>query len=88
MVGLEAMSRGRPVVGFAAGGIPDWLADGVAGVLVPAGDINGLARAMDRLLADQELARTLGQGAARLAVEQFSHANYLSQVMNSLESAT
>jgi len=87
MVGLEAMSRGRPVVGFAAGGIPDWLMDGVAGLLVPAGDVEGFARAMDRLLADHELADNLGRGAARLAAEKFSHEGYLRELMSSLESA-
>ena len=87
MVGLEAMSRGRPVVGFAAGGIPDWLADGVAGLLVPAGDVEGFARAMDRLLADHELADSLGRGAARLAAKKFSHDGYLHELMSSLESA-
>ena len=87
MVGLEAMSRGRPVVGFAAGGIPDWLADGVAGLLVPAGDIEGFARVMDRLLADHELANSLGRGAASLAAEKFSHAGYLGELMMSLERA-
>ncbi len=87
MVGLEAMSRGRPVVGFAAGGIPDWLADGVAGLLVPAGDVEGFARAMDRLLEDQNLAASLGRGAAKLAAEKFSHRSYLDNLMRSLESA-
>ena len=88
MVGLEAMSRGRPVVGFAAGGIPDWLADGLAGLLVPAGDIDEFARAMDRLLADQKLAESLGRGAAKLAAEKFSHHGYLRELMVSLEGAT
>ena len=86
MVGPEAMSRGRPVVAFAAGGIPDWLEDGVSGFLVPPGDINGLASAMDRLLSQPGLAESLGRGAAKTVAHRLTHHNYMSNLRNTLES--
>lgn len=85
MVGPEAMSRGRPVVAFDVGGIPDWLEDGVSGLLVPPGDINGLARAMDRLLSKPDLAESLGQGAARVSAHRLTHRGYLTNLRNTLE---
>ena len=67
MVGLEAMEHARPVVGFAVGGIPDWLEHGVTGRLAPAGDTRALARALGELLADPEQVRAMGQnGYARV----------------------
>ena len=85
MVGPEAMSRGRPVVAFDVGGIPDWLEDGVSGLLVPPGDINGLAGAMDRLLSKPDLAESLGQGAAKIAAHRLTHRGYLANLRNTLE---
>lgn len=85
MVGPEAMARGRPVVAFSAGGIPDWLADGVSGLLVPPGDVQGLAAAMGRLLADPGLAAHMGQAAARQVRNHLSHRGYLDSLKRSLE---
>jgi len=85
MVGVEAMARGRAVVGFDAGGIRDWLSSGVNGVLAPAGNVEILARAIDRLLADPEYTRTLGEQAARVAGMQFTHGRYLGEMQTLLE---
>lgn len=85
MVGIEAMARGRAVAAFAAGGIPDWLQDGVNGVLAPAGDIDKLAGAIRGLLADPEYTRTLGTRAAAVAAQQFTHAHYLDAMEKLLE---
>lgn len=85
MVGPEAMARGRPVVAFSAGGIPDWLTDGVSGLLVPPGDVQGLAAAMGRLLADPELAARMGQAAAKQVHRDLSHRGYLESLKRSLE---
>lgn len=59
----EAMSRGKAVIGSDVGGIPDMVADGVTGLLVPPGDVAALAAAMRRLLDDEPLRETLGARA-------------------------
>jgi glycosyltransferase involved in cell wall biosynthesis len=60
---IEAFTRGRPVIGSAAGGIPDIVKPERNGLLVPPGDPERLADALVRVLSDRELARRLGSGA-------------------------
>jgi glycogen(starch) synthase len=60
---LEAMQAGLPIVASETGGIPDVVEDGVNGLLVPPGDPEALARAIDRILSDGDLARRLSEGA-------------------------
>jgi glycosyltransferase involved in cell wall biosynthesis len=52
---LEAQATGVAVVGTRAGGIPDFVFDGDNGLLVPSGDAEALAKALDRLVTDPEL---------------------------------
>lgn len=63
LVVLEAMALGTPVVATAAGGTPEAVDDGGTGLLVPVGDVNALAAALDRLLADALLRDELGRAA-------------------------
>jgi glycogen(starch) synthase len=58
---LEAMAEGTPVVGSRTGGILDTIQDGENGLLVGPGDSEGLARAIDRVLADDRFAASIGQ---------------------------
>jgi glycosyltransferase involved in cell wall biosynthesis len=60
---LEAMQAGLPIVASETGRIPDVMEDGVNGLLVPPGDPEALARAIDRILSDGDLARRLSEGA-------------------------
>ncbi len=61
LVFLEAGAYGLPVVATRTGGVSDAVQDGQTGLLVEAGDVDGLANALLRLLTDAELARRLGQ---------------------------
>jgi glycosyltransferase involved in cell wall biosynthesis len=65
IVALEAMDAGVPVVASATGGLAEVVDDGETGLLVPPGDAGALADAIGRLVADVELRRRLGDGAAR-----------------------
>lgn len=58
---LEAMAAGRPVVASSSGGITDLVEDGETGILVPPGDAVALARAMESLIDDPAMARTMGR---------------------------
>jgi glycosyltransferase involved in cell wall biosynthesis len=65
---VEAFCRGRGVVASRVGGIPDLVVDGESGLLVPPEDVQALADALVRALADRELAERLG-AAARRSIE-------------------
>ncbi len=72
VVAREAMAHGRPVVASAVGGLLDAVEDGVTGLLVPPRDPRALRAAIERLLADADLRRRLGETARAAAGEQFS----------------
>lgn len=64
MVLLEAQAAGLPVVSFTCKcGPRDVITDGIDGLLVPEGDIAGLAAGMKRLMEDENLRRTMGAAA-------------------------
>lgn len=50
MVAAEAAAHGLPAVAFAAGGVPDAVADGLSGRLIPAGDHSAFSQAASELL--------------------------------------
>jgi glycosyltransferase involved in cell wall biosynthesis len=62
---VEAMAAGRPVVATNVGGNPDAVRPST-GMLVPPGDPNAFARALEQVLANEDLRRRMG--AAGLAI--------------------
>ena len=76
-VGLEAMRYGLPVVAFDAGGIREWLMNGVNGFLVPLMDRTEFAARIDQLLQDKALARQMGTRGRQLADQKFSFTRYI-----------
>ncbi len=68
LVYLEAMARGKPVIGGAHGGAPEVIEDGKTGYLVHHGDAPQLATSIEALLADPALGREMGaRGRERVA---------------------
>lgn len=77
MIGLEAMNHGRPVVGFDAGGIGDWLKDGKTGFLVPENDPAAFAKSLERILSDTPLAQKMGEEARKTVSDEYDFDGYL-----------
>jgi glycosyltransferase involved in cell wall biosynthesis len=71
VVAIEALAAGRPVVGTRVGGMAHVVRDGESGFLVEAGDVDGLAGALERLARDPELRARMG-AAGRDVVDRFS----------------
>lgn len=63
---LEAMAASLPVVATNVGGVPEAVADGETGLLVPLGEVDALSAAIERLVRDPALRRRMGAaGRAR-----------------------
>jgi glycosyltransferase involved in cell wall biosynthesis len=80
IVYLEAWCSGVPVIGARAGGVPDVIDDGRDGLLVRFGDDAGLAAAIERLLADRDEARRLGQAGQRKVLRELTWERKYDQV--------
>jgi glycosyltransferase involved in cell wall biosynthesis len=79
---LEALCRGRAVVGARAGGIPDVVWDGETGLLVDPARPDEIADALVRLLSDRALAERLGAGGrARSAAWTYTPEEYADRVV-------
>lgn len=69
---LEGALYKLPTVASAVGGIPELIVDGENGFLVAPGDSGELAQRLNRLLADQELRRRLGENFFTHVRDNFS----------------
>jgi len=65
IVFLEAMAAGLPIVAARAAAVPELVVDGECGILVPPGDVEAFAAALERILSDEELRKRLGEGGRR-----------------------
>jgi starch synthase len=79
IVNLEAMACGAAVVASRVGGIPEVVADGQSGILVPPGDPVALAAALNALAGDPDRAAAMGRRGRERAVAEFSWASVAAQ---------
>ena len=77
---LEAMALRRPMIATAVGGVPEMIANGRTGLLVPPRDADALATAISRLLTDHPLADTIARAGHDFVHANFSLAHMLSAV--------
>lgn len=68
---VEAAAAGIPVVATKVGGVSDIVEDGHTGLLVSSGDVEALARAIMRVIADVPLRQKLGVSAAERARSEY-----------------
>jgi glycosyltransferase involved in cell wall biosynthesis len=69
---LESIACGTPVVGFATGGIPDMIRDGISGILVPPQDIAALSSAIIRFIQDPIMLKEYKTNCRRISIEDYS----------------
>jgi colanic acid/amylovoran biosynthesis glycosyltransferase len=79
---MEAGACGVPVVATAVGGVPELIADGLTGIVTPAGSASALAEALERLLRNRKLAARMGAAARRRVETQFSLARQVDNLLS------
>ena len=72
MVALEAMERARPVIASSVGGLPEIVADGETGLVVPSADADALADAMVALAGNLPRASAMGSAGRERALSAFT----------------
>ena len=72
LVVIEGMAAGKPVVATAAGGVLDIIEDGVNGLLVPCKDSKAMAKAILRIISNQDKAEQMSLAACQRVAEKFT----------------
>jgi glycosyltransferase involved in cell wall biosynthesis len=80
MVLIEAMAMKKPVVATRMGGPLDIMLDEQTGFLVSPGNTKEMAGAIERLLADKELASDMGRNGKKRVIDMFTKERYARQV--------
>jgi glycosyltransferase involved in cell wall biosynthesis len=83
---IEAMSCGVPVVASASGAIPEVVAQGITGMLTPAGDASAMADAVEALARDQALRRGIAEASVARVREMFSIESAVQKTLQVYES--
>ncbi len=83
-----AMSFGRAVVSSDVGELGRTVLDGVTGYVVPAGDIEALADALERAVSDPAAAERLGQAARRRMLTEAGWDRVAATLESQLQSAS
>lgn len=69
---LEASASALPIVATAVGGVPELLSDGYNALLVQPGDTTAMAKALECLITNPQLAKSLAHAARHRVIEDFS----------------
>ena len=86
IVNLEAMACGTAVVASKVGGIPEVVADGETGLLVPPDDPDALAESINALTRDRDRAKAMGVAGRERAQSQFDWGKIARQTAELYES--
>jgi glycosyltransferase involved in cell wall biosynthesis len=82
MAVIEAFAYGVAVVATPVGAVPEVVAHGRNGLLVPVGNVEALADALNQLLENGELRRRLGDSARRDHAERYEINAYITRLVS------
>ncbi len=77
---VEAMALGLPSVATAVGAVPEIIADGVNGRLIPPGDAASLTASIAMLAKDRDLRLEMGSRAQRTVSERYSETRVIARL--------
>jgi len=77
---IEAIAMGLPVITTNIGGNPEIIKDGVNGFLVPPGDADRLAHAIEILVSDPELRELMGRQGRKIYEQKFTLSRMIKQI--------
>jgi glycosyltransferase involved in cell wall biosynthesis len=81
---FEYMAMARPVIASRLGQMADIILDGENGLLVEPNDVEGLARAIEKVANDKSLRIRLGKEARRTVVENFTWQHNAARVFDKI----
>jgi len=84
MVFLEAMAAGKPVVGVntCSGGVPEVVPDEIAGYLVPENDPHATAKAINRILGDDDIRKYFQRSGLNWVMRKFDVNVVIQELLN------
>ena len=86
LVALEAMSRSVPVVCTDEGALPDIVADGESGYIVPRNNPAALASAIGKLLKDRSLRESMGASGRERFLSRYTEDAFINHFTDILQS--
>lgn len=81
IVGIEALSRGVPVVASDVGGVPEWCLQGETGYRAPPKDAPAIADRVGHLLSDEDRLRAFGERGIDLIHERFRPEQHVDRLL-------
>lgn len=78
---LEAMAYGVPVVATSVAGIPELIEHGKNGLMIKAGDMEGLKAALRELISSREKRIAMGRASQKIVTEKFDSQQIISQLI-------
>jgi len=81
LVLIEAMAMEKPVIATDAGGVPEIITDGRTGILIEPRSVPAVGAAIEKLLDDETLCRSLGAAARADALQRFSMSRCVDELL-------
>jgi glycosyltransferase involved in cell wall biosynthesis len=78
---METMIASKPVIASRIGGIPEQVGHNVTGLLFEPGDVDDLARCLEKMLTDKATAADMGNRGKLKALNRYSTVHHYKEIM-------